>query len=170
MAYSLITSSVISSNTTTVTFSGIPQTFKDLCLRTNARCTTSGSRDMKVFPNNDTTAANYWTTYGYTDGGGAPAGNQFNSIAGFWLGDSVVGSSFATNVFGNSELYIANYTSTSYPKSAYGSSTNSNTSTAIGRRTEYGFRWEGTAAISSLVITTDGDFVAGSSIYLYGIG
>jgi uncharacterized BrkB/YihY/UPF0761 family membrane protein len=77
-------------------------------------------------------------------------------------------SSYTTSTFGNSSIYIPNYTS-SIAKSISNDGTNENNATAASVGFIAGL-WTGTSAISTIRMTADtGSYVQYSSFYLYGI-
>jgi hypothetical protein len=166
--YILISSQVLGSTTTAVTFSSIPQTYKDLKLVYSTRSPNAQAdvQDQLIF-NGDTTQLYSYTIF--YNPSGTPSvtvgANQYVT----YPGTSVAGSSTA-NTFGNSEIYIPNYTSASSKQILnYGTSeTNSVSGLSYAQNLEATL-YRG-AAVTSFVLTgRAGGFVANSSFYLYGI-
>jgi hypothetical protein len=161
--YILIEGKTLSSTTTSVTFSSIPQTYTDLLLKVSARASASALNfQLNVRLNNSTT--------GYTARGlynlGTTNSSYNTTIAGY-VGQTS-GNSAAANVFGNAEIYVPNYagsTNKSY------SADNNASSTTQNRLDLVGGLLSNTAAVTSLVVATaDGtSFLTNSTFYLYGI-
>jgi hypothetical protein len=170
--YTLISSSTLSSSAASVTFSSIPATYTDLVLRCSVRHDGTGGnvRYVTVQFNSDT-ATNYSDIYLFGNGSTAISGTDSNAVPTDtrWL--SMNGNDYTANTFSNSEIYIPNYLSTSSrPIGAYGVPEN-NASTANYIGAVAGL-YRGTSAISSMVLKPQGsvgNFVSGSSFYLYGI-
>ena len=148
-----------------VTFSGIPQTgYTDLVVKMSTRSSASPDAwsDIIIRPNNSTTGITTRVLYGT---GSAAGSSNFTS------GIPVVGEGNAgtASTFGNTEIYIPNYTS-SNNKSFSADSVSENNATAS--LAQLGaMLWSNTAAITSLVFLdfNGGNFVQGSTFYLYGV-
>ena len=126
-----------------VTFSSIPQTgYTDLVVKVSSRDTAESFFSAEF---NGDTAANYSSRF--IRGNGT---NVATSTQTFLAGIST-GSSSTANTFGNNEMYIPNYTSSS-AKSASTDGVIENNATA-----GYNFLsanlWTGTAAITSIKLT-----------------
>ena len=166
--YTLIASNTLGSNTASVTFNSIPQTYKDLVLIASVR-TNSGSFDyLSVKPNGDEGASGPYSHTRLVGDGGSATSARFNDKA-FQYVVAVNGTTSTSNTFGSTEIYFPNYTSTnSLPM--YGFSVNeTNASTAyIGANA---LLWRGAAAMTSLVLSAynGSSLLSGSSFYLYGI-
>ena len=163
--YTLISSNVLTSSAASVTFSAIPATYTDLVLRSSPRATGSTVKTFRVNFNGVT-----GTSYSFTQirGNGATVSssqtaNSAEGEVGLFSGDDIT-----ANIFGSVEVYIPNYTSlVNKPYSGIGVSER-DTTTAFIQPTATLFR--NSAAITSIEITTNGgDFISGSSFYLYGI-
>ena len=165
--YTLISSSVLGSSATSVTFSAIPSTYTDLAIRWSARWDTSGTPNIYCEFNGDT-SNNYSATvmYGYGTGEGSNRQtSQPRAVSG------ILGSSTATaNTFASGEIYIPSYlASQNKPLSAYAVTENNSAGTDVIIQPNAGL-WRNTAAITSIKITPQSaNFVSGSSFYLYGI-
>jgi hypothetical protein len=162
--YTLIASNTLSSSAASVTFSAIPGTYTDLLVRITARSSSSVT-DFSLALKPNGSSSNDSSTW--LSGNGSTASSS-RSTADFNMGRAS-GNSATANTFGSIELYIPNYTvSANKPMSAFGAAETN--ATAVQMRTN-AMLWSNTAAITSLEITTDGvgDFVSGSSFFLYGI-
>jgi len=164
--YTLISSNVLTSSAASVTFSSIPGTYTDLVLRISARGTSTDFTDYPiVLEINDTSSTLSYTEVSYN--GGTPA--SYNGTGVFYIPQFSLATTTA-NTFGTSEVYFPNYTvSQNKPFSAFGAPENNG---AINRRgiSAIAGLWRNTAAITKLYMTmAAGNFVSGSSFYLYGI-
>lgn len=162
-AENLIASYTVGSGgTSTVTFSSIPQTYTDLVILTSLRGTSSNiERNMT------------WTCNGSTSNrasrivGGTGSGTEYATTTSLFGGVFPCANATAS-VFGNSIVYITNYTSSNY-KSSYtdGMMENNATTSYIDVSANL---WSNTSAITSLEFTLDsGNFAQYSTFYLYGI-
>lgn len=163
----LISSQVLGTSAASVTFSAIPSTFTDLCLKISAR-TTFASTNGNVFVRfNSDSAANYSYTmlqgtasaaYSYTFPG------ETNDFAG-----AVSGANATANTFGSIEMYIPSYTASQKKPLNSISASESNVASNVLIESIANL-WQGTATITSITLSTDStSFAAGSSFYLYGI-
>jgi len=165
LTYVLLGSTVLSGNQTTITFSSIPSTYTDLTLRVSARVdSASGSATVLVRFNSDS-ASNYSSTY--LAGDGSSTYTSRASQTSYPL--AVNGSTFTANTFASVELYLPTYTSTA-SKPLYSTSIIENNGTEGWLWSRAGL-YRGTSAISSIVLTDNaaGNFISGSTFYLYGI-
>lgn len=160
----LISANVLATSSATVVFSGIPQTYSDLCLTFSARQADAGTvQDIYFILNSDTTN----NSRQYLRGGdGSLAANRASGMPGVY-GGYVNGNGTTANSFASGELYIPKYTSTeAIPVSVF---TTQQEETA----TSYGFiiagQYSGGSAVSSITISGGSNFLTNSSFYLYGI-
>ena len=164
--YTLISANTLSASTATVTFSAIPGTFTDLCLRVSARTDASRVDDSVAYRFNSATT-NYSDTRLQSNGSTVTSAAR----AGTWnlLFYGATGNTATSNTFANGELYIPSYTvAQNKPQSVFGvNETNATTAfMAVGA-----VLWRDTAAITNILLAPDNgsNFVSGSSFYLYGI-
>jgi hypothetical protein len=168
--YTLISSQVLTSSASSVTFSSIPATYTDLVLRVSARTDQASSSSYARVTINGTSSGYSETTL--DSSGGTIYSNKFNTYGYFGPGNTVYlpGSSNTANTFGSTEFYIPSYTvAQNKPISWF--STTENNATSIYGAAEAGL-WSNTAAITSIsLLSTNGttNFITGSSFYLYGI-
>lgn len=165
--YELISTTLITSNTTSVTFSNLgdySSTYKHLQLRVTTRNTRAVNSNAESMRFNGDTGSNYWNHGMQGDGSSVSSygnsGNTFEPIMG-------AGSTAASNVFGASIVDILdpfNANKNTVARGFGGSVTDTN---RIGIRTGL---WLNTASITSITILGNaGDFVSGSRFSLYGI-
>jgi len=160
--YNLIEAKTLGSNTASVTFSSIPQTYTDLLLKTSLRFTGSSADSVKMLFNNS--SSNY--SFRYLEGSGSSVSSGSNWFQGIWI--DTVGSSANTSIFSNSETYIPNYAGSNYKSVSIDLATENNATTAY--MDLVAGLWSDSAAITSLVISPlQYSFLAGSTFYLYGI-
>lgn len=148
-----------------ISFNSIPQTgYTDLVVKATTRGD-SGYCDVKFQLNNDT-ASNY--SWRHIRGDGASA-TSFSSGAttSTYAGDTN-GSGTTANTFGNTEIYIPNYTSSNQKSYSCDSVGENNATTAYSHL--IAGLWTGTAAITSIkLFNGSGNLVANSTFYLYGV-
>jgi hypothetical protein len=153
--------SVGSGGAATIAFNSIPSTYTDLCLKISSRESggaglnftfngvTTGYNDIELYTSNGTSALSY-----------ARSGN-----AGFWGIDN--SSSTTANTFGNTELYIPNYTSSNNKSGSLDAVAENNATAAyLVMVAELSTL---TSAITSILITPSTTFVQYSTATLYGI-
>jgi hypothetical protein len=164
--YTLLeTITVGAAGASSVTFNSIPQTgYTDLVVKVSARATAGGNfASLVIAPNGATT--NYTLRWLGDAGGGAVSYTQ----AAFGVNHLfyVPASGATANTFGNGEITIPNYTSSSF-KSLSADGANENNASAIYQGISSGL-WSSTAAITSLTFTTGGSFVQHTTFSLYGV-
>jgi hypothetical protein len=166
--FTLIQSSVLSSQAASVTFSSIPQTYKDLMVYSSSRITGSGRQGVDLYANTSATSSNYATFYieGYSTSTLYTSGsNTYRSINPY----EVNPNDSTANYFSNNQTLIANYTSANPKPATHNGGTNYNSSSTfyLNLATQNIF---GIGAITSLIwVPGGGLFHIGSSFHLYGI-
>lgn len=165
-AMELISTQILGSNTTTVTFSSIPQGYKHLQLRLVTRGSQATTTEIPSFWFNNVTTATYSVHYLY--GGGASvastgAANQNWLLAGYSEGASSTASSYGVSI-----IDILDYTNTSRNKTARSLSGVKGSATYSGL---WSGTWYNTAAITRIDISTNSGIgiAAGSRLSLYGV-
>jgi hypothetical protein len=163
----IATVTVGSGGSSTMEFTDIPATFTDLVLKLSTRDgrPTNKYNFVEIQFNNST------STYNILDLGGtgtvAYAGtNDLGSNKPYAFGNAA-GSTAST--FGNSEVYISNYSSSNTKSMSIDNVTENNGTEA--RMVLSGASWSGTSAITSIKLTAYGgnSFVQYSTATLYGI-
>ena len=166
----LISSQTLGGTTASVTFSSIPQTYTDLVLRFSARCDEASiSTSLLIEFNGDyLSPTTYSDTYLYNSGGTAASGKTSNNTA-MSARYSINGNSATANTFGNGETYISNYTNTSN-KTISNFGVGENNATTAGLSAGSGL-YRTSSAITQIALYPNnlGNFISGSSFYLYGI-
>jgi hypothetical protein len=152
----IATVTVGSGGSATIDFTSIPQTYTDLKIAISARDTTD---NLPVTVSFNGSAIDSGKTI--KSNGGATAYSGTETV--FWI----TPSSATSSVFGNAELYIANYTSSNAKSMSVDSVTENNATTAyilISANLE-----NGTSAITSISLAATGSFAQYSTAVLYGI-
>jgi hypothetical protein len=156
----------LSSAQASITFSSIPQTFTDLYLVISGRLSSANSEGLFIEFNGSTSGYSARDLYG-TGSSAASSTNPFGITSKLFIG-SQASTAQTASTFGVTTAYIPNYTS-SNQKSVSADNVYENNATAAGMDVLAGL-WTGTAAISSIVITSNnGNLVQYSSATLYGI-
>ena len=167
--YTLIASNTLSTSAASLTFSAIPNTFTDLVDRWSARISLGAKDQYTYIQFNGDTSTNYSTTFLYTDA--VTVTSTRSSNANYYFPTDVTGDAATANTFGSAEIYIPSYTaSQNKPISNFGTPETNATDMAdfMGLGVTAGL-WRNTAAISSIYIGASGNFLSGSSFFLYGI-
>jgi hypothetical protein len=162
--YEPIATTTLGSDTTTVTFSSIPQTYTDLVLIANAQSTQTGSsiNGLRGTFNSDT-ASNYSATYLYGDGSAAGSIIESN------LPIAQLGSMTQTSATYQSIniIHIMNYSNTTTYKTFLVRAD----SASVDVEARVGL-WRSTSAITQISLargTSPNIIKAGSTFTLYGI-
>lgn len=170
----LATVTVGSGGSSTIEFTSIPQTYTDLVLMLSARTNEAGQGRSYVryrYNSSSTASYGYLWLYGYDGNNPGGTGNT-GETAGLVI---VVPDANATsNTFGNCEIYIPNYTSTSRFKvhsNVHVSENNSSSTYLVGQSTSL---WSVTDAITSITlyavnVGSANKFVEHTTATLYGI-
>jgi hypothetical protein len=167
--YTLISSNILSTTSSSVTFSSIPATYTDIVLRFSTRSNTGSVQDYpEVYVNGVTSG--YSRTALNIGASSAELSSFRNTNRSGMQYYSNAGNS-TTSTFTSGEYYFPNYANgstkviSSYTTQPGNYTSGNNTSTMV-----QAFLTNSTSAISSLtVVNYNGSFVAGSSFYLYGI-
>lgn len=165
LTYVLIASSILGSNSATITFSSIPQTYTDLVLQISGRNSSTGSLALVRLNNNS--SAVYPRTQIATD---FTTVSSSRSTTQTEVQDYMANSFFAANLFSVSEVYIPNYTLTQTKQLSNISFREANNTTDAYAVCEAILNTS-TSPVTSLTITSSNsnNFVTNSSFYLYGI-
>jgi hypothetical protein len=165
----IATVTVGSGGAASIDFTSIPATFTDLCIYVSARdaYTISGeSTQLRIRFNGDSTNV-------YSDrslyGTGSSAGSNNRSSQSYVRNTSIDTSLATASTFGNTFIYIPNYTSSNNKSISFDGVTENNATAAIAELTAG--LWANSAAISSIVISSQSgsNFVQYSTATLYGI-
>lgn len=153
----------------TISFNNIPNNYADLRIVASTRSSATGALEgLYLFINGDS-GSNYSTTAIYGSGssgiGSYRASNQ--GVGAIGTGDTAGNT---TNTFSTVEIYIPNYTLSSF-KQIISDSVAENNTTGGATLRMFSTLWRNTAAINSIRLQNDsgGTFVQNTTITLYGI-
>lgn len=160
----LLASTTVSSSTTSIVFSSIPQTYRSLRLIWSGAVTGAVSWTQTGVRFNGDSAPNYYFQFSSTV--------YTSAYVGFWAGASTGGGGAGASYSGN-DMVIHDYTSTNRRKGIVGLNivdTNSTSTPTAGAGFYYNL-WAGNAAITSItLIDANGSLIAsGSTAALYGM-
>jgi hypothetical protein len=165
--YTLISSNVLTTTAASVTFSAIPSTYTDLVVRMSIRSSTSATSAGLLITCNSDSSALYSSTDLKGDGTSSSSSRMSNQNSMYLSFDANAATS-TSNTFSNLELYLPSYTSTASKPMSSITAMENNATTAFLQA--FATLYRNTTAISSITISFDaGNFVSGSSFYLYGI-
>jgi hypothetical protein len=167
--YTLISSNVLSSSAASVTFSAIPSTYTDLVIRSSARVDPAGNTVQLSIQFNGLSTTIYSATR-LRGNGSTASSSRSTSAAHMYLFNANADASTA-NTFSNGEHYIPNYAGTAQKTASGFGVTEMNSATSIVIDAGAGLA-NLTSAITSITLFdsgSNGNFMAGSSFYLYGI-
>ena len=157
--YKLISKNILSSSQSSITFSSIPGTYTDLRVLCSTR-NTSTSNGLYISFNGVNTNLSNIRLY-----------SNASTVATYNGSDIIVytgRSTYTTNVFDNTEIYIPNYAGSNYKSISIDNiSENADTNNEVALTAGL---WSSTSAITSITFTPSGNsFATNSSFYLYGI-
>jgi hypothetical protein len=158
--FELIEAKTLASATSAVTFSVIPTTFTDLVVKVSARSNTAEDNGwFRLTFNGSSSGYSYKRLYGA--GSGTPGADSSADV-------SPVSGNGTTSTFGNAEIYIPNYLSSSNKSASIDGVGENNATKAYSALSA--LLWANTAAITSVTITSPySTFETSSTFYLYGV-
>jgi hypothetical protein len=160
--YDLIASNVLGSSASSVTFSSIPATYRDLIVVVDAASTTAspGASSFRMTFNSDSGA-----NYSYLDMSGDGSSASSSSTAGdnFIRFDGIVQNNDTQKTM--AVVQIMDYSATDKHKTVLSRANKSNN-----RLSAVAGRWASTSAINSITFATgSNNYASGGTFYLYGI-
>lgn len=167
-SFESIATTTLTGNQATVTFSGIPSTYKHLQIRVLARTATVTNVGFGYLQFNSDTGSNYARHYIIGNGSSASVAAGASASSMWCLYYS--GANISTSTYGVGIIDVHDYASTTKNKTIR-SFTGMDGNTGITTSTlllESGV-WLNTAAVTSLTISGDFDYASGSVFSLYGI-
>lgn len=161
----LIASNVISSTVSSVTFSSIPSTYKDLVLRCSMR-DTQAAQFVSAFLQINSITSGY--SYTYVRGNSSAVVSNYDvSQTKFFISNNNANTS-TSSTYANLEVYIPNYNSSNNKIISSNNVCEDNSSSPVYQLTLAGLL-SNTAAVTSLTVSASTLFATDSSFYLYGI-
>ena len=162
--YTLISSVTVGAGgAASIDFTSIPATYTDLLIKVSGRRSGTGIDQYQITFNGN--GSNYSDREVYGSGSAAASGSRSAQSKIYVTG--IDSASETTNTFGNTEIYIPNYTGSNNKSLSADSVTENNGTTAYAELTAG--LWGNTAAITSISLGVTGSFVQYSTAYLYGI-
>jgi hypothetical protein len=167
--FELIGSATVTASTqASITFTSIPSTFTDLCIKLSSRSDKSGSTYANVFLSYNGSTASFRSLEVYGTGSGVGSGSAVASPGGGQGSGYINAISSTSSTFGNYEIYIPNYAGSVNKASSTDWAVENNATLGL-----LGFvanLWSDTTAITSITLTPDGgNFVQYTTAYLYGV-
>lgn len=164
MAMTLISRTTLTGTAASVTFSSIPQTYQTLKIICSMRSTYSGGTGLNASVYYSINGSSASQSGRYINGSGSAAASGTTTTA---IISKLNGASMTASTFGNSEITFPNYAgSTNKPITV--DSVSENNATAAWQELGASLKSD-TAAITSVTLTTDNDFLANSTFSLYGV-
>lgn len=168
--YELIAQSNITTTTASVTFSGIPNTYNDLCIHWSGRTDAAGvDRSIALRANNDSTSGAYGFTRMYSDGSATSASGSTRAEV---LVNGFTGTTATANIFGAGMIYLSDYTNTRAKQfSVWGATENNANESIIAYISSVATTI--TSAVTTLTLIGNqfagNGYIANSNFYLFGI-
>jgi hypothetical protein len=168
--YKLIASSTVGSGgTANIQFTSIPGTYTDLILKMSLRQSASSEgSQIGVRFNGSTSGYSRLASYGRGNGVDTAKGSS-ETFARFGFAQS---STYTASIFGNYEMYIPDYASTTEYKTFKTDSITESTAVEVYGQGFWGGLWSNTSAITSILLedlSSSTSFAQYSTAYLYGI-
>jgi hypothetical protein len=165
-AYELISTQVLSSSASTVTFSSIPQTFRHLQIRTVVRGTAASEFVEMLMRFNGDSGANYSSHV--LRGTGSSVISQVNANSDTRIRFSSFGNSAPSGVFAQKVIDILDYSSSA--KNTTSRALVGNNGSSIFRIDLVSGLWMNTASVTSVAFSLgSGDFGSGTRFSIYGL-
>jgi len=163
----LATVTVPSGGVASITFAGIPNTYKHLQIRSMFRSGTAGSEDSVIMRFNGDSGNNY--SYHFLFGNGSSANASATSSTSLIYPWAVPAASFLANSFGVQIIDLLDYANTTKNKTTRTLAGYDDNSTG-GRIALTSGAWYNTSAVNSISITTGGSSIAQHSQFtLFGV-
>lgn len=159
----------LTSNTATVTFSGISQSYTDLQLVISGKLNNAAQQTGFYIWYNGVNTTTYSDTFMQGAGTAVGSGRETNNVAAITV-QTPSNATSPSSIFGNAEVYIPNYANSSNFKTWLASGVTENNSNTAYQNITAGL-WRSTAAITSISVSSfgNGDWLTSSSFTLYGI-
>lgn len=165
----LIASQTLSTTAASVTFSSIPTGYRDLVLKWSARGDTSAQTVNPYVQFNGVTSNVYSRTLIYGAGSGGTGSGRNSNIDRIYV-NAIPAATSTSNTFGNSEMYVPSYLASQNKPVGIFTATEDNAANVNDNINAIAGLYSQTTAISSILIAPfSGNFVSGSSFYLYGL-
>lgn len=165
-AYTKLSETILGSASSSVTFSGISGSYRNLYVTIMARSSASPTTVNVQF--NGDTGSNYSFQGMFSQNTSTPGSYSAASGTSFGM-NSIPGSAAPAGQAGSIVFYVLNYAGTTFWKNVIANGYRSDGSSVFQIDTAGG-SWHNTAALTSITLTSgSGNFIAGSVFTLYGI-
>jgi len=170
--YISIASTTLTTNTSSITFSSIPNTYKHLQIRGVARGTYAAYNYPIFISFNNDTGANYQNQGFIANQSGLGLLGYYDNASNYLYAQRIAGDSSPANYFGGVVFSIMDYAETNKNKNILGEaggalSGGSSNNWCVG---PYGGNWRNNSAINTITLTPQyGSFTANTRFSLYGI-
>ena len=169
--FQLIASSTVGAGgAASIDFTSIPSTYTDLVLKVSGRSSASYTRRvLQLTMNGSSSSSDYSDRYLYGSGSAAGSGADNVGSQPYILVWDLNAATSTANTFGNIDIYIPNYASTTTYKSVSADGASEDNATTIYMGLTAGLYLQNTAITSLSLKTDSGNFVQYSTAYLYGV-
>ncbi len=168
---SIATVTVGATSVSTITFSSIPATYTHLQLRAIAKCNVNDGNNSysNIYMTfNSDTGSNYSYHHIQGDGSSVATTGQVNQTSVF-VGTAANSDSAQASVFAANVVDILDYANTNKYKTVRCLNGKENNAATYNRLQFKSGNWRNTNAITSITLTSDGNFTQYSHFALYGI-
>ena len=169
VTYKKIASVTLTSSQASIDFQNIPATYDDIIIKTSLRQTDGNPNAFPFITFNGTSSTNHSSRWILGTGSGSPSSGSASVI--FWATSKLADTA---STFGNHEIYIPNYTSSTNKSLSIDSVYENNGTDA--RQFLIAGLWSTTSVINRIVIQSGDNtasagynFVANSTAVLYGV-
>jgi hypothetical protein len=165
--YKIASVTVGSGGSATISFTSIPSTYNNLCLKFSVRSSKTGTDNDQANLTFNSSSSGYSDMLLYGRGSTADKASSDTTYI-QWAG-IIPAASATANTFSNSEIIVPNYAGSAAKSLSSDNAQENNSSTDYFLTLLSGF-WNNTAAITTLTLTCNGgNFVQNSTAILYGI-
>lgn len=172
--FEIIAEGTLSSGATTISLTGIPQTYSHLEFQLSARGSYASAYPSAAnYQFNGDTGTNYGGAHGHVNSGTPGAeGYELGANSSVYYGNVVALDSWTANIQGVTNWFVPNYTSTSFAKQVFTTQTLTDANSIYTIRFGSG-GWNDTSAITSITILDNSgvgtyEIMAQSSYWLAG--
>lgn len=161
MAIRLVSTTAIVTDTDPITFTNIPQNAKDLMIVLSGRNNSSNTTIEINLGNNLNWTSQHLSASGPTVSAATGTDGQ--------IANAISSSGATANIFGNTSIYISNYTSTSTGKMVLVDALVENNGSTAGARLNWMY-WNNTSNVETITLSVPtGSFLTLTSVSLYTI-
>lgn len=170
MAYAMVpiyTQTVGAGGSGGVVFNNIPSIYNDLKVVISIRTSSATTSDNGFVYLNNNSSGSLYSRRRIVGSGSAATSDSGSSENALVLNGLITGNSATTNTFGQLEIYLPNYTSSTFKQMIVDSVTENNATTVS--TSLFAGLWRSTEAINSINIASSATWMQYSTFTLYGI-